>query len=139
MIYDDVPLWHFWMVEQYPHLSLNVFCRATGHILPREVHHGTWSDNITTQQKHAEYLSSDKISEYLDDNGQLVEWGTPRSIATKRRQTAWEFMGQETPARYVKCINKLFEGSRTASSSSLASAKVFAVEAEVSTMDRAEA
>ena len=133
VIYDDVPLRYFWMIVQYPHLSVNVFARAT------EVQHGTWSENITTQQKYAEYLSSDEISEYLDDNGQLVEWRLPRTIETRRRQTAWEFMGQETPARYIRCINKLFEGNRTASSSSLASAKVFDVEAEVSTMNRAEA
>ena len=105
VIYDDVPLWCFWMIEQYPHLSLNVFSRATGHILPREVQHGTFSDNITTQQKHAEYLSSDEISEYLDDNGQLVEWRSPRTIETRRRPTAWEFMGQETPARSSKIIH----------------------------------
>ena len=97
------------MVEQYPHLSVNAFFRATGHILPREVQHGTWSDNITTQQKYAEYLSSDEISEYLDDNGQLVERRIPRTIETRRRQTAWEFMGQETPARYIRCNNYLKE------------------------------
>ena len=97
------------MVEQYPHLSVNAFFRATGRILPREVQHGTWSDNITTQQKYAEYLSSDEISEYLDDNGQLVERRIPRTIETRRRQTAWEFMGQETPARYIRCNNYLKE------------------------------
>ena len=52
---------------------MNVFSRATGHMLTREVRYGTWSDNITTLQKYAEFLSSDEISEYLDDDGQLVE------------------------------------------------------------------
>ena len=48
-------------------------------------------------------------------------------------------MGQEPPARYIRCINRLFEGSSAEGLSSLASAKVFDVEAEVSTMNRAEA
>ena len=85
-----------------------------------------------------EYLSSDEISKYLDDNGELVEYRVPRNIVAKRRQTAWEFMGQEPPAKYISCIEKLFEGTRAEASSGSASAEVVDAEAEISPMNNLE-
>ena len=62
------------MVEQYPHLNLNVFSRTVGHNLPREVQYGKWSHNMNLLQKYAEYLSPDEISKHIDAaDGKLVE------------------------------------------------------------------
>ncbi len=47
-------------------------------------------------------------------------------------------MGQETPGKYLKCIEGLFEGRRAEASSDSASAEVVDVEAEISTMNNAE-
>ena len=73
---------------------------------------------MTLRRKYEEYLSSDEISEYLDDKGNLVEWHMPRNIGRKRRQTAWEFMGQEPPVAYIDCISKLFKERKAEASSS---------------------
>ena len=93
---------------------------------------------MTPLQKYAEYLSSDEISKYTDESGELVEWRIPRNTVPKRRQTAWEFMGQEPPAKYMVCINNLFQGGKAEASSSSAPAEEFDVEAEISTMNNAE-
>ena len=93
---------------------------------------------MTPLQKYMEYLSSDEISKYLDDNGELVAFRVPRNMVAKRRETAWQFMGQEPPAKYISCINKLFEGTRAETSSGSTSAEVVDVEAEISTMNNLE-
>ena len=108
LIYDDVSLEYIRIVEQYPYLGLCVFSPGTPHSLPREVQYGKWRDGLTLRRKYAEYLSADEISKYLDAKGELVEWHMPRDVGSKRRQNAWEFMGQAPPAPYMECINSLF-------------------------------
>ena len=76
--------------------------------MPREVQYGKWRDGVTLRKKYEEYLSADEISKYLDARGELVEWHMPRNVGSKRRQNAWEFMGQAPPAPYMECINSLF-------------------------------
>ena len=156
LIYDDVSLEYFWMVEKYPYLGLCVFSPGIPHSLPREVQSGKWRDSMTLRKKCEEYLSADEISKYLDARGDLVEWHMPRNIGSKRRQTAWEFMGQAPPATYMECINSLFKerqaetsaGSAPAeevdvnataeASSSSPPGEVFDVEAELTTMNSQE-
>ena len=138
LVFDDFPTECFTIVDTFPHLSNNIFNPSTGHTLPREVQYGSWRPRMTPLQKNMEYSSSDEISKYLDDNGELVEFRVPRNIVAKRRETAWEFMGQEPPAKYISCINKLFEGTRAETSSGSASAEVVDVEAEISTMNNLE-
>ena len=101
LIFDDVSLEYFHIVEKYPYLGLCVFSPGVPHSLPREVQNGRWRDSMTLRRKYEEYLSSDEISEYLDSSGQLVEWRMPRNIGGKRRQSAWEFMGQAPPVAYI--------------------------------------
>ena len=93
---------------------------------------------MSLKKKYSEYLSPDEISEYLDESGILVAQRIPKNISPKRRQTAWEFMGQEPPAKYISCISNLFEGSKAEASSSSAPAEVFDVEAEISTLNNIE-
>ena len=156
LIYDDVSLEYFWIVEKYPYLGLCVFAPGVPHSLPREVQSGKWRDSMTLRKKYEEYLSADEISKYLDARGDLVEWHMPRNIGSKRRQTAWEFMGQAPPATYMECINSLFKerqaetsaGSAPAeevdvnataeASSSSPPGEVFDVEAELTTMNSQE-
>ena len=165
LIYDDVSLEYFWMVDKYPYLHLCVFSPGVPHSLPREVPYGKWRDGITLRKKYEEYLSADEISKYLDERGDLVEWHMPRNVGSKRRQTAWEFMGQAPPAPYMECINSLFTweafnnlfkegkaetsaGSASAegvdvnataeASSSSPPGEVFDVEAELTTMNSQE-
>ena len=108
LVYDDLAIECFRTIETFPHLSNNIFNPSTGRTLPREVQFGSWRDRVTPLQKYMEYLSSDEISKYVDDNGELVEYRVPKNIVAKRRQTAWEFMGRKPPSRYISCINKLF-------------------------------
>ena len=156
LIYDDVSLGYFHMVEKYPYLGLCVFSPGVPHSLPREVQSGKWRDSMTLRRKYEEYLSPDEISKYLDAKGDLVEWHMPRNIGSKRRQTAWEFMNQAPPAAYIECISSLFKerqvktssGSAPAegfdvkataeASSSSATVEEFDVEAELSTMNSQE-
>ena len=156
LIYDDVSLEYIRFVEQYPYLGLCVFSPSIPHSLPREVQHGKSRDGITLGKKYEEYLSADEISKYLDERGDLVEWHMPRNVGSKRRQTAWDFMGQAPPAPYMECINSLFKegkaetsaGSATAegvdvnataeASSSSPPGEVFDVEAELTTMNSQE-
>ena len=156
LIYDDVSLEYFHVVEKCPYLGFCVFSPGVPHSLPREVQNGKWRDSMTLRRKYEEYLSSDEISKYLDAKGDLVEWHMPRNIGSKRRQTAWEFMNQAPPAAYIECISSLFkerqveassssapaEGfdvkTQAEASSSSAPAEEFDVEAELSTMNNRE-
>ena len=138
LIYDDVSLEYFHIVEKYPYLGLCVFSPGVPHSLPREVQNGKWRDSMTLRRKYEEYLSSDEISEYLDDKGNLVEWHMPRNIGRKRRQTAWEFMDQAPPVSYIDCISNLFKESEAEASSSSAPVEKSDVEAELSTMSNQE-
>lgn len=74
----------------------------------------------------------------MDATGGVVESKIPRNMVTKRRTTACEFMGQEPPANYIKGINSRFEGTRAEASPGSASAEVFDMEAEISTMNNLE-
>ena len=112
LIYDDVSLEYFWIVEKYPYLGLCVFSPSVPHSLPREVASGKWRDSMTLRKKYEEYLSADEISKYVDAKGDLVEWHMPRDVGSKRRQSAWEFTGQAPPALYMECINSLFKKSQ---------------------------
>lgn len=68
----------------------------------------------------------------------LLSGGFPRALYQKEK-TAWEFMGQNVPERYLDCIRSLSDGRRRAeASSSPAPAEVFDVDAETSTMNNAE-
>ena len=156
LIYDDVSLEYIRIVEQYPYLGLCVFSPSTPHSLPREVQYGKWRDGVTLRKKYEEYLSADEISKYLDERGDLVEWHMPRNVGSKRRQTAWEFMGQAPPAPYMECINNLFKEEKAETSAGPAPAEgvdvnataeassssppgeVFDVEAELTTMNSQE-
>ena len=110
----------------------------------------------TLKQKYKEYLSSEEISKYIDPStGEIVEWWIPKSTVPKRRTTAWEFMGQNVPAKYLDCNRSSFDGRRKAevpsssasaaaggtearaaeASSSSATAEVLNVDAELSTMN----
>ena len=97
--------------------------------MPREVQYGKWREGITLRKKYAEYLSADEISKYLDEKGELVEWHMPRDVGRKRRQNAWEFMGQAPPTLYMECINSLFKESQAEASTGSAPAEVVDVNA----------
>ena len=129
LIYDDVSLEYIRIVEKYPYLGLCVFSPGVPHSLPREVQNGLWRDSMTLRRKYEEYLSADEISKYLDEKGDLVEWHMPRNIGKKRRQTAWEFMGQAPPAAYIECISSLFKERQVKTSSGSAPAEEFDVKA----------
>ena len=47
LIYDDVSLEYFHIVEKYPYLGLCVFSPGVPHSLPREVQNGKWRDSMT--------------------------------------------------------------------------------------------
>lgn len=114
LIFDDVDLQFIRIVESYPHLGLNVFHESLGHGLPSEVPHGTWTNEMTLEQKYEEYFSSDEISEYIDPwINDIVKWRIPKSIVPKRRQSAWEFMDQKVPEKFLDCISSLFDGRRS--------------------------
>ena len=66
---------------------------------------------MTAREKYEEYLSSDEISQYLEDD-MLVEYRVPTNPFPKRRSTAWEFMGQEVPENYLKLLNTFCEERR---------------------------
>ena len=155
LISDDVSLEYIRIVRKFPYLGLPVFSNTVPHILPREVQNGSWREGLTLKQKYLEYLSSDEISEYLDPSGDLVEWWIPSTCKDKKRQTAWEFMGQQTPTTYNDCISSLFKGGVSSSSapaegfdttqerpaeasSSSTPAEVFDVDAELSTKNNQE-
>ena len=49
-------------------------------------------------------MPSGDISKYLE-NDEIVEFRVPHSPFPKRRTTAWEFMGQNVPERYLQLLN----------------------------------
>ena len=104
LCYDDIPCRYFEIVREFPYLGYHFANRTTGHGLPPEIKIGTWRHNMTVREKYEEYLPSGEISQYLE-NDQIVEWRVPHSPFPKRRTTAWEFMGQEVPERYLKLLN----------------------------------
>ena len=104
LCYDDIPCRYFEIVGEFPYLGYHFANRTTGHGLPPEIKIGTWRHNMTVREKYEEYLPSGEISQYLE-NDQIVEWRVPHSPFPKRRTTAWEFMGQEVPERYLKLLN----------------------------------
>ena len=70
LIYDDLPLDYFHSVDQFPYVGFNAFSRTSGHGLPPEVQLGAWRSDMSVQQKYEEYLSSDEISKYLENDQQ---------------------------------------------------------------------
>ena len=134
LIYDDLPSKYFTVIDQFPYLGCNCFKRSSGHGLPPEVRSGVWRPNMYALQKYREYLSPDEISKYLEHD-ELVEFRVPRNPFPKRRQTAWEFMGQATPPLFLKMLNNFEEERRYPAACDLpsgsASAEVFGNEARV--------
>ena len=92
------------IVNDFPYLGYHFASRASGHSLPPEIRSGVWRPNMTATEKYEEYLPPGEISEYLED-GKIVEFRVPNSPFPKRRTTAWEFMGQEVPERYLQLLN----------------------------------
>ena len=111
LIYDDIALKYIHIVRQFPYLGLNVFS-STVWTLP-SWSSGTLERELILRQKYEGYLSSDEISKYLE-NDELVEWRIPNSTVLARRQSAWEFMGQPVPEKYMFCTSSLFDGRRRA-------------------------
>ena len=160
LIYDDLPCDYFGIVGQFPYLGYNFASRTSGHSLPPEIKIGAWRKEVTAREKYEEYLPPGEISQYLED-GMLVEFRVPRTPLAKRRSTAWEFMSQEVPEKYLQLLNNFPEERRYPAAcsdgrygtSSLASAEEFVpepaeastgsasaevVEAELSTMNKLE-
>ena len=150
LIYADIPCQYFDIVQTFPYIGFNYASKTMGHTLPPEIKFGTWRKNITFKEQYEEYLPPGEISEYLDYDGGLVEWRIPRDPPPKRRTTAWEFMGQEVPARYLNLLDTMFTDRPGTVPSSSASAEVVGtvastssttaevVEAEFSTMNNLE-
>ena len=57
LIYDDLPLGYFHIVDQFPYVGFNAFSKTCGHGLPPEVQLGAWRSDMSVQQKYEEYLS----------------------------------------------------------------------------------
>ena len=130
LIFDDVSLEYFHIVEKYPYLGLCVFSPGVPHSLPREVQNGKWRDSMTLRRKYEEYLSLDSISEYLDEKGNVVEWHMPRNIGSKRRQTAWEFkIKHHQLPTWIASTGCMFKERQAEASSGSAPAEVFDVKA----------
>ena len=104
LIYDDIPCRYFEIVNEFPYLGYHFASRTSGHSLPPEIRAGVWRPNMTVREKYEEYLPSGEISKYLE-NDEIVEYRVPHSPFPKRRTTAWEFMGQEVPERYLQLLN----------------------------------
>ena len=111
LIYDDVPCQYFEIVGDFPYLGYHFANRTSGHSLPPEIRIGTWRKDMTATEKYAEYLPPGEISEYLED-GRIVDSRVPHSPFPKRRTTAWEFMSQEVPERYLQLLNNFSEERR---------------------------
>ena len=104
LCYDDIPCRYFEIVNEFPYLGYHFANRTTGHGLPPEIRVGSWRPNMTVREKYEEYLPSGEISKYLE-NDEIVEFRVPHSPFPRRRTTAWEFMGQEVPERYLQLLN----------------------------------
>ena len=113
LIYDDIPCQYFEIVGDFPYLGYHFASRTSGHSLPPEIRSGVWRKDMTATEKYEEYLPPGEISEYLED-GKIVEFRVPNSPFPKRRTTAWEFMGQEVPERYLQLLNNFPEERRYA-------------------------
>ena len=100
LIYDDIPCRYFEIVNEFPYLGYHFASRTSGHSLPPEVRAGVWRPNMTVREKYEEC----EISKYLK-NDEIVEFRVPHAPFPKRRTTAWEFMGQEVPERYLQLLN----------------------------------
>ena len=111
LVYDDLPCDYFEIVSQFPYLGYNFASRTSGHSLPPEIRIGTWRKDMTAREKSEEYLPPGEISEYLED-GMIVEYRVPRSPFPRRRTTAWEFMSQEVPEKYLQLLNNFPEERR---------------------------
>ena len=111
LIYDDLPCDCFEIVSQFPYLGYNFASQTSGHSLPPEIRSGTWRKDMTAREKYEEYLPPGEISEYLE-GGMIVEYRVPRSPFPKRRTTAWEFMSQEVPEKYLQLLNNFSEERR---------------------------
>ena len=61
LIYDDLPLDYFRIVDQFPFVGLNAFSKTSGHGLPPGIQLGAWRSDMSVRQKYEEYLSSDEI------------------------------------------------------------------------------
>ena len=124
-VYDDLPARLFTIIEQFPYIGCNCFRVTSGHGLPPEVRSGVWRSDFDMDplSKYKEYLSSDEISKYLEDD-QLVEFRVPRNPFPKRRQTAWEFMGQETPELFLRLLDNFPESRRYPAACDLPSGSV---------------
>ena len=111
LIYDDLPCDYFEIVGQFPYLGYHFASRTSGHSLPPEIRICNWRKDMTATEKYEEYLPPGEISEYLED-GKIVEYRVPRSPFPKRRTTAWEFMSQEVPEKYLQLLNNFSEERR---------------------------
>ena len=111
LIYDDLPCDYFEIVGQFPYVGYNFASRTSGHSLPPEIKIGAWRKEMTAREKYEEYLPPGEISQYLED-GMLVEFRVPRTPFPKRRSTAWEFMSQEVPEKYLQLLNNFPEERR---------------------------
>ena len=140
LIYADLPVNYFTIVNEFPHLPLNVWHPTQGHSLSREVRFGSWRDSAKEVDKYKEYLSSDEISKYTDEHGNFVLDWVPRHITSKRRTTAWEFVNQSPPEPYLRCLKKQFQSEppQAETSSSSTPVEEFNVDAELSTMNNLE-
>ena len=56
LIYDDLPLDYFHVVDQFPYVGFNAFSKTSGHGLPPEVQVGAWRSDMSVRQKYEEYL-----------------------------------------------------------------------------------
>ena len=72
LIFDDVSLEYFRIVEEYPYLGLGVFSHSIPHSLPCEIQKGKWRDSMSLKKKYEEYLSPDEISKYIDPSGGMA-------------------------------------------------------------------
>ena len=107
-IYDDLPLDYFLLLTSFLMLVSMPSARQVDmvYLLKFRLAPGDLTclfDKSTRNTCHqARYLSTWK-------NDQLVEFKIPRNPPPQRRQTAWEFMGQEVPENYLNLFNNLFQ------------------------------
>ena len=96
------------------------------------------SGDTTNKQKYLENLPSGEIPKYLDHVTEELPGRIPKNAVFKRRQTAWEFMGQEPPKNYIRRIQGLAPGRVAETATGSASAEVVDVDAKVTTLSEIE-